>query len=128
VELDVLPGRELALAATEAVRDLADRPQLWRGHASAGQLDPEHERADLRLVVVEAPPLEPHEILLGDALVAGRDQRRQLAEDPERALVALQPLDGIALVDELPVEGFGGARCSGLSRHLVLSRLGVKGR
>jgi hypothetical protein len=27
VELDVLPGRELAVAAAEAVRDLADRAQ-----------------------------------------------------------------------------------------------------
>jgi hypothetical protein len=53
--------------------------------------------------VVEPPPLHPHDVLLGDAVVAGGDQRGQLVQDPERALVALDPLDRVPLVDELPV-------------------------
>ena len=103
VQLDVLPRGELAVAASELVRDLADRAQARGRDAPARQLDPEHERPDLRLVVVEAPPLQPHDVLLVDALVAGGDQRGQLVEDPERALVALDPLDRVPLVDELPV-------------------------
>ena len=46
----------------------------------------------------------------GHALVAGRDQRRQLLADAERRLVALDPLDGVALVD-----GFPGGRDGHLS-------------
>ena len=80
--------------------------------APAGQLDPEHERPDLRLVVVEAPPLQADDVLLGDVGVAGRDQRRQLVEDPERALLALEPLDGVPLEDEL--EARGAASCRGV--------------
>jgi hypothetical protein len=53
--------------------------------------------------VVEAPPLQPDDVLLVDALVAGRDQRGQLVEDPEWAPVPLDPLDRVPLVDELPV-------------------------
>ena len=103
VQLDVLPRRELAVAAAELVRDLADRAQPLGRDSPARQLDPEHERPDLRLVVVEAPPLQPDDVLLVDALVAGRDQGGQLVEDPERAPVALDPLDRVPLVDELPV-------------------------
>ena len=103
VELHVLTCRELADAAAVAIRDLADRAQL-RGLDEAGrQLDAQHERADLRLVVVEAPPLEAHDVLLGHRLVARGDQRRELVADAERRLVALDALDGIALVDEVPV-------------------------
>ena len=68
-------------------------------------LHAQHERADLRLVVVEAPPLEADDVLLGHALVAGGDQRGQLVADPERRLLLLEPLDGVALEDELPVDG-----------------------
>ena len=39
------------------------------------------------------------------ALVAGGDQRRQLVADPERRLLLLEALDGVALEDELPVDG-----------------------
>ena len=118
VELHVLPGRELAVAAAEAVRDLADRAQAGRRDAPAGELDPEHERPDLRLVVVEPPPLHPHDVLLGDAVVAGGDQRGKLVQDPERALVALDPLDRVPFVDKLPVRlRFQGAAACGSAGH-----------
>jgi len=55
--------------------------------------------------VVEAPPLEADDVLLGDVLVALRDQRRQLVADAERRLLALDPLDGVPLEDEVPVGG-----------------------
>ena len=103
VELHVLASRKLADTAAVAVRDLADRAQL-RGLDEAGrQLHAQHERADLGLVVVEAPPLEADDVLLRHGLVAGGDQCRQLVADAERCLVALDALDGIALVDEVPV-------------------------
>ena len=38
----------------------------------------------------------------GIALVPAGDQRGQLVADPERRLVALDPLDGVPLVDGLP--------------------------
>src|ERR1044072_3347076 len=101
VELHVLPRRELPGAAPVEVRDLADRAQLLRGDDAARRLHAQHERPDLRLVVVEPPPLEADDVLLVDLLVARRDQRRQLVEDPERALLALEALDGVALEDEL---------------------------
>ncbi len=101
VELDRLPGRQLAGVAAVSGGQLADGPQLLRRHAPGGQLDAEHERADLRLVVVDAPPLQPHEVLLGHVRVPRGDQRRQLVEHAERALLPLQPLDRIALQHEL---------------------------
>ena len=103
VQLDVLPRRELAVALAVEVRDLADRAQLGGGQLAGRDLDAQHERPDLRLVVVEAPPLEPDDVLLGDVLVARRDQRGQLVADPERRLLALQPLDRVALENEVPV-------------------------
>jgi hypothetical protein len=117
VELDVLSGRQLAFPAAELVRDLADRPQPLRRDSPAREFDPEHERPDFGLVVVEPPPLEPHHVLLGHLLVARGDQRRQLVEDPERALVALDALDRIALVDELPVRRGSGSSGAGRCRH-----------
>ena len=105
VELDRLAGRQLAGAASVLVRELADHAQLLGRHPARGQLDPEHEGADLRLVVVEAPPLEPDEILLLDVGVARRDQRRQLTHHREWALLPLQALDGIALEHELQRRG-----------------------
>ena len=113
VELDVLPRRQLALAAAVDVRDLADRAQLRGRDDPARDLHAEHERPDLRLVVVEPPPLQPHDVLLGHPLVPGRDQRRQLVEHPERALLALEPLDRIALEDEFERWGIGGFGCQG---------------
>ena len=105
VELDVLARRELGVAAAVAVRDLADRAQLGRRQLAARQLDAEHERADLRLVVVQAPPLQADDVLLGDALVALRDQGGQLVADPEWILLLLQALDRVALEDEVPRRG-----------------------
>ena len=101
VELDRLPRRELARALPVLEGELADGPELRRRRPPGGQLDPEHERPDLRLVVVEAPPLESDEILLGHLLVACGDQRGELAEHSERVLLALDPLDGVALENEL---------------------------
>ena len=115
VELDRLAGRQLAGAPSVLVRELAHHAQLLGRHPARGQLDPEHEGADLRLVVVEAPPLEPDEILFLDVGVARRDQRRQLTHHREWALLPLQALDGIALEHELQRRGFlqdfGGALC-----------------
>src|SRR2546423_1681942 len=70
--------------------------------APARQLDPEHEGPDLRLVVVEAPPLQAHEVLLRHVLVPRGDQRRQLVEHPERTLLLLEPFHRVALQNELP--------------------------
>src|SRR5207253_4554615 len=106
VELDVLARRELAVAVSPPVRGLADRAQVLRCQDAARELDPEHERPDLRLVVVEPPPLEADDVLLRDALVAGRDEGRELVTDAERRLLLLDPLDGVSLQDELP----GGGR------------------
>ena len=103
MELNVLTCRELAEAVAEAVRDLADRAQLLGLDEAGRQLHAQHERADLGLVVVEPPPLEADDVLLGDRLVAGRDQRGQLVADAERRLVALDALDGVALEDEVPI-------------------------
>jgi hypothetical protein len=102
VELDVLARGELPVAAAELVRDLADRAQLRRRQVPTRQLDPEHERPDLRLVVVETPPLKPHHVLLRDALVAGCDQCRELVTNPERRLLLLEALDRVALEHEVP--------------------------
>ena len=55
----------------------------------------------------------------GHALVAGRDQRRQLVADAERRLVALDPLDGVALVDGLP-GGRGGHPCEATRYYFTL--------
>ena len=101
MKLDRLARRQLARAAAVLVRELADRPQLLRRDAAGGKLDPEHEGADLRLVVVEAPPLEPDEVLLLDVGIAGRDQGGQLGQHRERALRPLQALDRVPLEDEL---------------------------
>ena len=101
MELHVLARAQLSLAAAVHVRDLADRAQLRRRRDPAGDLHAQHERPDLRLVVVEPPPLEPDDVLLVDLLVARRDQRRQLVEHPERALLALQALDRVPLQNEL---------------------------
>src|SRR5439155_21062962 len=104
--LHVLARRQLAGAAPVHVRDLPDRAQLRGGDDAARDLHAQHERPDLRLVVVKAPPLQPDDVLLVDLLVAGGDQRGQLVEDPERALVALQALDGVPFEDELERRGF----------------------
>ena len=58
----------------------------------------------------------------GIALVAGRDQRGQLVADAERRLVALDPLDGVALVDELPVGSLTGAHPRTLAAHALLCK------
>ena len=101
VELDRLARRQLARALAVLERELPHCAQLLGRDPAGGQLDAEHERPDLRLVVVEAPPLEADEILLGCLLVAGGDQRGQLVEHAERALLTLDALDRVPLQDEL---------------------------
>ena len=118
VQLDALPRRQLGVAAAVPVGDLADRMQLAGAEDPTRDLHAQHERPDLRLVVVEAPPLEADDVLLRDALVALRDQRRQLLADAERRLVALQALDRVALVDELPV----GRRLLGDGHRHILQK------
>jgi len=118
VELDVLTRRELAVAASEPVRDLPDRTQLRGGEVPARKLHAQHERPDLRLVVVEPPPLEADDVLLGDALVARGDERGQLVANPERCLLPLQALDRVALEHQLPVRlRFRGRRPRGVRCH-----------
>ena len=121
VELNRLPRRELARALPVQQRELADGLQLRGCHSAGGQLDPEHERPDLRLVVVEPPPLEPDEIFLRHLLVARRDQRGQLAEHAERVLLALDPLDRVALQDEFERRRFllGSSACDPGLAHVL---------
>ena len=119
VQLDRLAGRQLTRSAAVLVRELADRAQLLGRDPARRQLDPEHERPDLRLVVVGAPPLEPDEILLLDVGVPGRDQRGELVEHRERALLALQSLDRIPLEHELECGRF--LQCARALRHAVPS-------
>ena len=126
VELDRLAGGQLPRAAAVLVRQLADDAELLGRDAPGRQLDPEHERPDLRLVVVEAPPLEPDEILLVDVGVPGRDQCRQLAEHGERALLALEALHRVALQHE--VEGRGLLHRSHRVRHQLPPRPGKRRR
>ncbi len=102
VQLDVLAGGELAVVAAEAARQLADGAQLERGENAAGDLRPQHEEAELGFVVVGAVPLEADHVLLRHRLVPGLDQGRQVVEDREAALLRLEPLDEVALVDQLP--------------------------
>ena len=80
-----------------SVRDLADRAQLCRRQDPGRDLDAQHERADLRLVVVEAPPLEADDVLLGDALVALAISAGSSSRIPSGCLFALQALDGFRL-------------------------------
>jgi hypothetical protein len=101
MELDVLARRQLGLTLPVVEREAPDGPELRSGQPPGGELDPQHEGPDLRLVVVEAPPLEPDDILLCDVGVAGRDQRGQLLEHPERPLLALEALDRVPLEHEL---------------------------
>src|SRR5439155_8231655 len=101
VELDRLARRELALAAAVLVGELADRAQLLAGDAAGRELDAEHEGPDLGLVVVQPPPLEPDDVLLGDVRVARSDQVGQLVDDSERRLLELQALDRVALQHEV---------------------------
>ena len=124
VELHVLARRQLRLALAVVDRELPDRSQLRRREASRGELDAEHEGADLRLVVVEAPPLEPDDVLLGDVGVARCDECGELVEHPERALLALQPLDAVPLEDELQRGRLGGRSAAGSRACHPLAPLG----
>ena len=112
VQLDVLARGQLGLALAAVERELPDRTELGRGQPPRSELDPEHERPDLGLVVVEPPPLEAHDVLLGDVGIAGGDQGRELVEHPERPLLALEALDGVALQHQLHRRGLGLRSCA----------------
>jgi hypothetical protein len=118
VKLEVLPRRQLAVAAAEALRDPAEDPQLGRREKAAGQFHPHHEVPELRLVVVQAVPLHAHEVLFGYRFVAGLDHGRQIVNDGEAALLVLQPLHEIALVNQVPGDFGLGLAC----RHRKTSR------
>ncbi len=109
VQLDVLPGRQLGRPLAVPLRDRPDRPQPRGRQHTRGDLDPEHERPDLGLVVVQPVPLQPDELLLGDVEVVGRGQRRQILQRIHRGTVPLQPLDRVALEDLVP-RGLGPKR------------------
>jgi hypothetical protein len=118
VQLDVLSRRELAVTAAVPLGHLPDRAQLRRSQVPARELHAEHEGPDLRLVVVEPPPLQADDVLLRDLLVAGGDERGELVADLKRRLLALDPLDRVALEHELPVGlGLRGARVPGFDCH-----------
>ena len=95
VELDVLPGGELAVFAAELHGDLPDRAELGWGQEAARRLHPQHEEPGFRLVVVQAVPFEPHQVLLRDRLVAPGREERQLVQDVERRFLELEPLDRV---------------------------------
>src|SRR5262249_16928706 len=73
------------------------------GEEAARGFHPQHEVAELGLVVVEAVPLEADHVLLGDRLVTGLDHRWQVAEDVEPRLLVLQALDEVPLPDQFPI-------------------------
>ena len=64
VELDVLPGREMAVAPVVAARDVRERPQLLRGQRAVGNRDAEHVGVQLQI----NPVLQPQhlEFVLGE--------------------------------------------------------------
>ena len=101
------------------------RPRRSRGAGprqdAARDLDAQHERADLRLVVVQPVPLEADDVLFGDrsrspcAISAGSSSRM-----PSGAFSCLMRSTGFRL-DEVPGRGFPrayGSRTSLLQRHV----------
>src|SRR5439155_21633382 len=78
-----------------------------RGEDSCRNLHPEHERAELRLVVVQPVPLEAHDVLLRDVQVVTPGQLRDLMDDPDRCLLLLQTLDRVLGQDLVPRRLFG---------------------
>src|SRR5262249_14323877 len=64
-----------------------------------------HERAHLGLVVVEAPPLEAEDVVLGHLLVRRRHEPRQLVDDVEGEELVLDALDDVVASDVGPGRG-----------------------
>ena len=109
VQLHVLARRKLGVVAPELLRQLADGTVLGRRQDAAGHFDAQHEVADLRLVLVQAVPLEAHHVLFGDVEVVPLAELVDLVDDLQRELVTLQALDVVALEDQVPV-GCGPGR------------------
>jgi hypothetical protein len=124
VDLDVLPRRELGRTLAEPHRDLADRPQRLGSQHARGDLDAEHERPDLGLVVVQPVPLQPDELLLGDVEVVRRGELGEVVQRVDRGAFELEALDRVALEDLVP-RGLGPERTAFAAsvlpvlRHLV---------
>src|SRR5690606_25356106 len=67
-----------------------------------GNFDANHEGPDLRLIVGQAPPVEPNDILFRNRLVTARDHLGKFLDDIERELLLLHALDRIALEHKIP--------------------------
>jgi len=91
------------VTAAVLLGDPADGLELRRGEDAARGLHPQHEVAELGLVVVEAVPLEADHVLLSNRLVTGRDHRREVADHVEPRLLVLQTLDEVPFPDQLPI-------------------------
>ena len=102
VQLDILARGQLALVAAVALGDLPDRPQPVGAQDAAGDFHPHHERADFRLVVIHAEPLQPHDIFLGEFLVRGLGQPVPLTSQLGGKQIVLEALDRVALQDHFP--------------------------
>ena len=79
-------------------------------------LDPQHDQADFRLVVVQAVPLEADHVLFGDVVVVHLAELVDFVEDLERVLLALQLLDVVPLADQVPVGRGAGAAAAAAGR------------
>ena len=102
MKLDILTRGQFALVAPVGLGDFTDYAQPVGAQDAAGDFHPHHERADLRLVVVHAEPLEPHDILLGKFLVRGLRQPVPLTRQLSGEQLVLEALDRVALQDHFP--------------------------
>ena len=103
--LQLVPPAEVpALRANTAMQQAVGiRTELVGADQPAGHLDSHHEGADLGLVVGKTPPVKADNLFFRDVFVASLDKARQLVADVESRMVAFEPLDGVAAIDELPV-------------------------
>ncbi len=88
VELDVLPGCEMAVVAVVAARDMRQRAHLLRRHGAVGNGDPQHIGVELQIDAIHQP--QRLELVLG-----------QFPGEPARDLIAEL---GNALGDQRAVE------------------------
>jgi hypothetical protein len=72
VILDVLPGRDVALAAAVDLGDITERQELRRGDEAAGQLGADHHDAVLALTVDAVQQAEPAPVVGGKLAVLER--------------------------------------------------------
>ena len=122
VVLDVLPGREMAIAAIVAARDLGELAHLARVQDAIGHRDPQHIGVQLQIEAVHQPMRT--ELLLGQ--FAGKAARDLVAEllDPggdERGVEIRHSDTWSASVAAAlgPVRGARPAACLPRSRRLV---------